>query len=386
MKRINTDRKAYKSNLGAVVSYLMVTAAAVRGLVAYPDVRLPIIGLLAIFVLLLLAEPLFLRQSGWGQPLFILGQMGVMIGLFSQTPLGDFWSLMLMPACFYVMQQFRPTVGWIWIGTFVVVMSLMLGFGEGWLDSLQFIIIYVAAYLLIAAFSLMLKQTVAAQQESQQLLHQLRQSNAQMQDYVTQVEELTTIKERNRLARELHDAVTQSIFSMTLITRSALILQERDPKQVKDKLLQLQELAQGALQEMRGLIYQLRTLSVAEDGLFPVLGKFIEGVNGRNNLNITLEPMPETLPLTPVQQQELYRITQEAINNIVKHAGTKDAVIRFVVEETAVTVTIADEGIGFDANALNSDHSHIGLTSMQERAKELGGTLTINAQPGAGTK
>ena len=79
-------------------------------------------------------------------------------------------------------------------------------------------------------------------------------------------------------------------------------------------------------------------------------------------------------------------IIQEAINNIVKHAGTKDAVIRFVVEDTAVSVTIADEGIGFDANAPSNDHGHIGLTSMQERARELGGTLTINAQPGAGTK
>jgi len=380
------EGQAKKNILGTVVSYLMVTAVAVRGLVAYSEVALPILGYLGVYILLMVLEPTLRRQQNWGQPLFLLGQIGVMVGLFFLTPFGDFWAIMLLPACIYVMRHFRQPLAWTWIGIFCVAMSIMIIWGEGFIFALEFIIIYLAAYLLVGSYALLLRQTEVAQQESQMLLQKLRASNAQMQEYVTQVEELTTIKERNRLARELHDAVTQSIFSMTLITRSALILQERDPKQVKDKLLQLQELAQGALQEMRGLIYQLRTLSVAEDGLFPVLGKFIEGVNGRNNLNITLDSTPESLPLTPIQQQELYRIIQEAINNIVKHADTKDAVIRFVVEETAVIVTIADEGVGFDTNAPNNDHGHIGLTSMQERAKELGGTLTINTQPGAGTK
>lgn len=375
-----------KNILGEVVSYLMVTAVAIRGLAAYPDVRLQVAGLLALFILLLLAERWLRRQPRWGRPLFLIGQIGIMVGLFIVTPEADFWAMMLLPACVYVMRHFRQAVAWAWIGVFSVAMSIMLIWGRSLPDALEFIFIYIAGYLLIGSYALLLQQTEAARMESQRLLQQLQHSNAQLQDYVTQVEELTTIKERNRLARELHDAVTQSIFSMTLITRSALILQERDPRQVRDKLLQLQELAQGALQEMRGLIYQLRTLSVEEDGLYPVLQTFIAGVNGRSDVNITLDSEPANLPLAPVQQQELYRIIQEAVNNVVKHAQAQSATVHFALEATDVIVTIRDDGVGFDPVSLTSDGTHIGLDSMLERAKELGGALTVSAQPGAGTE
>lgn len=379
--------RSRKSILGEVVSYLIVTAAAVRGLVAYPEVRLQIIGLLTLFVLLLLAEPVLRRQRGWGQPLFILGQVAIMVSLFFLTPLGDFWSLMLLPACSYVMRHFRQRIAWIWIGLFIIAMSAMIILGESVVFALEFIVIYVAAYLLIGSYALLLEQMEAAQEESDSLLQQLQQTNAQLEEYVVQVEELAAIKERNRLARELHDAVTQTIFSMTLIARSALMLQERDPKQVRDKLLQLQELAQGALQEMRTLIYQLRTFSVAEDGLYPVLRKFVDGVGERNNLQIDLDAPPVApLLLTPIQQQEIYRIIQEAVNNVVKHAQADSVVIRLAESDATVVVTIADDGVGFDPALIEDQQAHIGLGSMRERAEELGGTLEIDARPGAGTE
>ncbi len=372
--------------LGEVISYLLVTAVAIRGIVGYPGVRLQIIGLLALSILLTLAELLLRWQSRWVQPLFLSGQIGVMVGLFLLTPSADFWAIILLPGCSYVMRYFRREIAWIWIGIFIVAMSAMIVIGQGWAGAPEFIIIYIAAYLLMGSYALILKQMEAAQEKSQQLLRQLEQSNAQLQDYVVQVEELTAMKERNRLARELHDAVTQSIFSMTLITRSALILQDRDPGQVKGKLLQLQELAQGALREMRNLIYQLRTFSVEEDGLFPVLVKYIDGVNDRENTQVTLDSEPPTLPLAPAQQQELYRIIQEAVNNVVKHARAEKAAIRFAVTDAAVTVTITDDGVGFDPTRLNEDRTHIGLDSMRERAEEQGGALTVNTRSGAGTE
>jgi len=388
MRKIGTleTARANKNILGEVVSYLMVTAAAVRGLVGYPEFRLQIAGLLAIFIFMLLAEPLLRRQTRWGQPFFLIAQIAIMIGLFLYTPFGDFWAILLMPGCIYVMRHFRPRIAWSWIVVFMIAMSIMIIIGVGLIYAPEFIVVYVAAYILVGSYAFMLRQTEDAQKESQLLLGQLQQVNAQLQDYVAQVEELTTMKERNRLARELHDAVTQSIFSMTLITRSALILQDRDPTQVKDKLLQLQELAQEALQEMRGLIYQLRTFSVEEDGLYPVLQKFIEGVNGRNNLQISLDSASQPLPLTPIQQQELYRIIQEAVNNIVKHSQAGLASIQFEVMDTAVSVIVTDDGVGFEPTRLNNEGTHIGLDSMLERAEELGGTLAVNARPGAGTE
>lgn len=373
-----------KSLLGEVVGYLMVTAVAIRGLAGYPDVRWPMAGLLVAFVVLLVVErPL--RQTSWGRSLFLLGQIAIMVGLFLLTPEGDFWAIILLPACAYVVRHYRPVVAWAWIAVFIIAMSVMMIWGQGFVDALQFIFIYVAGYLLIGSYAQLLQQTEAAREESDRLLQQLQQSNAQLEEYIAQVEELTAIKERNRLARELHDAVTQSIFSMTLITRSALILQERDPGQVKGKLLQLQELAQDALQEMRDLIYQLRALSIEEDGLYPVLQTYVGRVNGQGELRIMLDEGPETLPLTPAQQQELFRIIQEAVNNIVKHAQARNAAIRFSLTDAAVTVAVSDDGVGFDPGQLNNDGTHVGLDSMRERANELGGMLEVNASPGAGT-
>lgn len=116
-----------KSFWGEVVSYLMVTAVVVRGLAGYPEIALQITGLVAIYILLILTEPFLRRQSGWGQPLFILGQIGVMAGLFILTPLGDFWAVMLLPACIYVMRHYRRNVVWAWLLTF-------LGFASHHLD------------------------------------------------------------------------------------------------------------------------------------------------------------------------------------------------------------------------------------------------------------
>ena len=111
----------------------------------------------------------------------------------------------------------------------------------------------------------------SAQAKSQALLIELQAAHHQLQEYASQVEELSAAQERNRLARELHDSVTQTIFSMTLTAQSALILVDRDPARVKEQLVHLQALAKNALAEMRSLIQQLRPRSLAEEGLAAAL-------------------------------------------------------------------------------------------------------------------
>ena len=368
-----------------VFSYLMVGAVALRGIAAYPAVRSPIILFLGLFILLMLAESLVFQLGNWLSVVYVVIQITVMVILFVVEPDGDVWSILLLPSCIFVMRRYSPRIGWMWIGVFSIVMSVMLVYGHQEYAP-QFIIIYLAAYLLVGSYALMLKQTEDARQESQALLRQLQEANQQLQDYVGHVEELTTIKERNRLARELHDSVTQTIFSMTLITRSTLILQERAPEQVSEKLNQLQELAHNALSEMRTLIYQLRPLSVAEDGLYAVLERHINDLNQQNDLSITLESDGQSLPLEASLQQELFRIIQEALNNIIKHAQAKNASVAFEATETEVCVAIRDDGNGFDPAQPNQDRSHIGLDSMRERAQELGGKLDIKSKPGEGTE
>ena len=367
------------------VSYLMVGAVALRGVAAYPAVQTQVVILLVLFIALMLAEPLVLRLENWVSVVYVALQIALMVVLFIVEPDGDIWSILLLPSCIFVMRRYSPRTGWVWIGVFSVVMSMMLIYGHQEYAP-QFIIIYLAAYLLVGSYALMLNQTEAARQESQTLLSQLQEANQQLQDHVESVAELTTIKERNRLARELHDSVTQTIFSMTLITRSTLILQERAPEQVAEKLNQLQDLAHGALSEMRTLIYQLRPLSVAEDGLYTVLTRHLDELSQRSDIAITLAGDEGVLPLDASQQQELFRIIQEALNNIVKHAQAKTASVSFDVSDRQVCVAIRDDGVGFDPAHLNQDRSHIGLDSMRERAIELDGTLDIKSTVGQGTE
>jgi signal transduction histidine kinase len=173
---------------------------------------------------------------------------------------------------------------------------------------------------------------------------------------------------------------------MTLITSSALVLQERDPSQVTPKLQQLQDLAHDALGEMRTLIHQLRPLSIAEQGLEAVLKEHLNELKSRNNLDVSLTVPKARLPIEPRQQQELFRIIQEALNNICKHALVNQAAVTFEVDPGFVTVTIQDHGVGFDPARNDNGSLHFGLSSMRERTQELGGTLDVVANPGEGTR
>nr|NIV14917.1 hypothetical protein [Fodinibius sp.]NIV96868.1 hypothetical protein [candidate division KSB1 bacterium] len=337
----------------------------------------PAFSLLFFLVALLFLEPIIARQKKALWTVYIVVQIAIMVILFFLEPDGDTFSLLLLPATMFVMRYYQRLVAWLWVGVFSIVMSAMLFYGhQEYAPAL--IVIYLVAYILVASFSLTIRQYKEVQQE-------LVDANKQLRDYNEQVELLTAENERNHLARELHDSVTQTIFSMTLITSSTRILQESGSDQVGGKLEELQNLAQSALKEMRALITQLRPISISDDGLYPVLSKHIKGLNKRNDVNITLEKNDADLWLNRNQQQEVFRIVQEALNNVIKHANAKGALVKFEQSPKNLLITISDDGEGFDMNGLPESHHHFGLESMQQRATELNGTLTIESQPGKGT-
>ena len=196
--------------------------------------------------------------------------------------------------------------------------------------------------------------------------------------------ELAILEERNRLARELHDSVTQTIFSMTLAAEGARILLARDPSRVSARLDRLHELAQGALNEMRSLIYQLRPVTVTKAGLITALSQHILERQRQDGLAITLQVDGEG-DIPSDWETALFRIIQEALNNVIKHAQTDQAEITLSFTPEAVLLLIVDHGLGYTPDALNQGASGLGLTSMRERAEIIGGTFTITSRPGAGT-
>ena len=203
--------------------------------------------------------------------------------------------------------------------------------------------------------------------------------NARLRD---NAEQMAVQDERNRLARELHDAVTQTLFSASLIADVLPRIWERDPEMGQAKLSELRELTRGALAEMRTLLLELRPATLTEVSLAELLRQLTRAIGGRSRLPIELI-IEEERPLPPETQIALYRIAQESLNNINKHASASQVMLKIDFLSEIVRLTIQDNGRGF--NLADTPPQSLGLSIMQERARKIGAELTINSQIGEGT-
>jgi len=194
--------------------------------------------------------------------------------------------------------------------------------------------------------------------------------------------EQAVVEERNRLARELHDSVTQSLYSLVLYSRAlARLLPGDTSAEARDYVTRLERLAQDTLAELRLLIFELRPAALVEEGLVAALRSRLETVETRAEMDVRLEA-PEGIRLPPAVEEGLYRIAQEALNNALKHSRATNVRVTLSVGGDSVYLAVRDNGQGFDPTA---EHiAGLGLTSMRERAAELGGELRIDAAPGKG--
>jgi signal transduction histidine kinase len=199
-----------------------------------------------------------------------------------------------------------------------------------------------------------------------------------------QAEETASIAERTRLARELHDSVTQSLYSVTLFAEaSARLLTMGDYSNAAEHLRELRDTAQEALQEMRLLIFELRPSALAHNGLAAALQARLDAVETRGGMKGELHVSGEE-HLPPDIQEELYHIAQEALNNILKHAHAQRVDIYLSFSETRVKLEIFDDGAGFDP--ANLSRGGLGLAGMRERTQRIGGDLSVESTTGKGTK
>jgi PAS domain S-box-containing protein len=208
---------------------------------------------------------------------------------------------------------------------------------------------------------------------------------------LAEVHDKATLEQRQRLARELHDSVSQALFSINLTARAVESLLKRDNPQTDTavtRLADLRQLTQGALAEMRALIFELRPRALEEEGLLQAIRKHGSAVAGREMLQVEVVcPLEENLPrLKPAAEEALYRIAQEALHNVVKHARATrvEIYLDYDADKQVVSMYIADNGRGFDRSQVPA--GHMGLGTMGQRATALGGEYTIESSPGEGTK
>ncbi|MDQ3638561.1 MAG: PAS domain S-box protein, partial [Actinomycetota bacterium] len=191
------------------------------------------------------------------------------------------------------------------------------------------------------------------------------------------------LEERQKLARELHDSVSQALYGIALGAKTARTLLERDPGGAADPLDYVLSLSEAGLAEMRALIFELRPESLETEGLAVALEKQAAALRARHEIEVeaSLCDEPEA---SPGAKETVYRIAQEALHNIVKHAHANRVEINMKCDPELITLEVSDDGVGFDAR--NEFPGHLGLHSMRERASRLGGTLRVQTAPGRGTR
>ena len=199
-----------------------------------------------------------------------------------------------------------------------------------------------------------------------------------------QSRELSVLSERNRLALELHDAVSQKLFGLVLAAESAGTLLDRDPEAAREQVAKLQSLAQEAREELRSLVLELRPPDLERDGLCGALRKHVEVLRRLHPVEIEVD-LDAGIEREPTRDRELLRIAQEALHNSLQHARAQRLSVRLQREDGRLLLEIEDDGVGFDPSAAGLRSTHLGLTSMEERARRVGARFEVRSAPGAGT-
>ena len=197
--------------------------------------------------------------------------------------------------------------------------------------------------------------------------------------------ELTIAGERARIAHELHDAVSQKLFSLRLTAQAATALVDRDPARAKGELRQVATLAAEAADELRAAVVELRPAALEEDGLVAALRTQVQVLDRAHGACVTFDCDAGVRALPAAQEEAVLRVAQEALHNALRHSGAERVAVVLARRGTATVLRVADDGCGFDPSAVRRAGRHLGLVSMRDRAGGVGGNLTVESEPGKGT-
>jgi NarL family two-component system sensor histidine kinase LiaS len=223
----------------------------------------------------------------------------------------------------------------------------------------------------------------ASGDELGQLTGHLNQMAEALRDLLATRQELASLEERNRLARDLHDSVKQQVFATAMQLGAARELIERDPQAAKAHLAEAEQLAHQAREELTALIRELRPAALEGKGLAEALRDHVAHWSRRNGVTAEMQVQGQrTSPLAV--EQTLFRVAQEALTNVARHSGAAKVTVHLAYEKDAILLTIADNGQGFDPEVMR--RKGVGLSSMRERMEALGGSLKMISQPGVGTR
>lgn len=257
---MNTVERPHGYHGAYLIGFIIIGVVALRLLLFYqdqPDLVFVIL-LIAMYTLLYSLEPRLSKRFYWHPHFYFPLQTALVITLSNLRPFLDFQTVLYFPLCIQLFRTFPRRIAIYWTVFFIFLLGIVLIPGLGLWEGSALLLLNIATGTFLISYDFLYLQTQADQAESQRLLADLQSAHQKLQEQAAQAEELAAARERNRLDRELHDSVSQTIFSITLTSQSARLLLERDPVRARAEIEHVQEMTSSALTQLRSLIAELR--------------------------------------------------------------------------------------------------------------------------------
>ncbi len=362
----------------------LFSAVSIRSVLIYAGTPYlgRVLGLLSLWLVLAAGELVLSWRLKHYFPIYVVCQTALVFVLLTTPGSPDFFAALLIVVGMQLMDRVGPRVGASWIGLCAVllVLAMLKTYGS---QAFALSLIYSAANILFGSYMQAARRAQEARLENESLAEQLQVANKELSALSAQKEQLVLARERSRLARDLHDSVAQTVFSMSLAAQSAGLMLARRAPGVEEQLKRIGSLSQSALSEMKLLISELNPVQATRGGLTASLRRLIAGDSFPKNLRITISTEGDGV-LDPREEETLFHIAQEGLNNIVKHARSSEARIRLHLAEPP-SLEVEDNGQGFEPEG-SSGGAGMGLRNMHEQAAEIGWTMSIFSAPGKGTR
>jgi signal transduction histidine kinase len=357
----------------------------------------PVIVMELVLLAVLILPQMPRRLGKWFVPLTLtLGMIPILIGYYwwpsenpLQTPFSIFFFVILVlvawqyPFRFVLAYVLGLTLYQVWRTS--PVASMPLSADIGWL-LLQGAMMLLVGYIIVQLVSIQREQRAALEQAYEQQA----EANLRLQRYAVALEELTISRERNRLARELHDTLAHSLSAVTVQLEAVHSLWDINPVAAKDMLDKADGTARRGLTEARRALQDLRASPLQDLGLSLALRELAKTAAERAGASLALDLPEQSLDnMSPAVEQGVYRIAQETLENIVRHSEAQSIVFRLRQTHEGLSLTISDDGRGIDSEVLQASRGGgpdgLGLRGMKERATLIGGSLEITEQEEQGT-
>ena len=320
------------------------------------------------------------RRFPFTKIIVLLAETAIVVGLALLDPVAMLLGFVLSA---HAMVLLPPRVGIVWTAFLVAVSGLFAVYHTGWVQGLLIAFAYMAGYASFGFAYYTRDKANTALQESEALVAELKQTQRQLRVYAARAEDMAAAQERTRLAREMHDTLGHRLTVASVQLEGAQRLLPSDPDRAAHMLHTVRREVRAGLAELRRTVSALRIPLEADLPLPQALKRLVDALEGTSQLVIHLAVPDDARPLPGTHRLALYRIAQEALTNVQRHAQAGEAWVHLRQKENTVTIEVEDDGLGLPDSAPSTG---FGLRGMHERAAQLGGTLALAPRQGGGTR